>query len=79
MVYFPLHIKKIISCFISSEDYKAQNVHSLMEKEDFSSDCIIDLEKTLYEWRDECYITIPKDFVKIWHYMKNINIMRDKP
>ena len=35
VVYFPLHIKKIISCFIFSEDYKAKNVHSLLEKEVF--------------------------------------------
>ena len=62
VVYFPLHIKKIVSCFIFSEYFKAQNVHSLLEKEDFSSDCIIDLDTTLspkYERRDECCIIIP--------------------
>ena len=64
VVYFPLHIKNIISYFIFSKDYKAQNVHSLLEKEDFSFDCIIDLDTTLYERRDECYTTIPEYFCK---------------
>ena len=62
VVYFLLPIKNIVSCFIFSEDYKAQNVHSLLEKEDFSSNCIIDLDTTLspkYERRDDC-CTIPE-------------------
>ena len=33
-----------------------------MEKEDFSSNCIIDIDTTLYERRDECYITILEYF-----------------
>lgn len=63
VVYFPLHIKKIVSWFIFSEHYKAQNVHSLLEKEDFSSDCIIDLDTNLspkYERRDGFFIIIPE-------------------
>jgi len=64
VVYFPFYLKRIVSCFIFSEDYKAQNVHSLLEKEDFSSNCIINRDTTLspkYERRDECCITIPED------------------
>ena len=63
VVYFPLHIKNIVSWFIFLEDYKAQNVHYLLEKENFSFNCIIDLDTTLspkYERRDDCYITIPE-------------------
>ena len=59
---FSLTYQEDFSCFISSEDYKAQNVHSLLEKEDFSFDFIINLDANLYERRDECYITIPEDF-----------------
>ena len=62
MVYFTLQIKKIVSCLISSEYYKAQNVHFVLEKEYFSSDWIIDLDATLYERIDECFITFPEYF-----------------
>lgn len=64
VVYFPLHIKKIVSCFIFLENYKVQKVHSLLENEYFSSACIIDLDTTSspkYERRDDCCITIPED------------------
>ena len=64
VVCFPLYIKKIVTCLISWEDYKTQNAHYLLEKEYFSSACIIDLDTTLspkYERRDDCCITIPKD------------------
>ena len=63
VVYFPLHIKKIYSFSIFSKYYKAQNVHSLLEKEDFSSNCINDLDTNLspkYERRDDFCITILK-------------------
>ena len=65
VVYFPFYLKRIVSCFIFSEYYKAQNVNSLLEKDDFSSACIINLDTSVsskHERRDDCCITIPKDY-----------------
>ena len=64
VVYFPIHIKNIVSCFIFSEDYKPQKVHSWLKEEYFSSACTIHLDTSLspkYERRDDYCITIPKD------------------
>ena len=46
------------------EDYKAQNVNSLLEKDDFASACIINLDTGVspkHERRDDCCITILED------------------
>ena len=73
MVYFPLHIKIIVSCFIFSKYYKAQKVHSLLEKEDFSSACIIDLDNIyLLNMRGE--ITIALQFRKIICHILGIKV-----
>ena len=64
VIYFPFYIKRIVSCFVFSKDYKAQNVNSLLEKDDFSSACIINLDTSVspkHERRDDCCITIPED------------------
>ena len=61
VVYFPFYIKRIVSCFIFSEDYKTQNVNSLLEKY-FA--CIINFDTSVspkHERREDCFITIPED------------------
>jgi hypothetical protein len=41
---FPLHVKRIILCFVYSYDYKPTNAYSSLSNEYFSSSCPIDLD-----------------------------------
>jgi hypothetical protein len=41
---FPLHVKRIILCFVYSDDCKPTNAYSPLSNEDLSSSCTIDLD-----------------------------------
>jgi hypothetical protein len=41
---FPLHIKKIILCFVYSEDYKPSFIHPSLEEEYVPSSCVVDVD-----------------------------------
>jgi hypothetical protein len=43
-MYFPLHVKRIILCFVYSDDCKPTNAYSPLGNEDLSSSCTIDLD-----------------------------------
>jgi hypothetical protein len=58
---FPLHVKRIILCFVYSDDCKPTNAYSPLSNEYLSSSCTIDLDLIpSYEPIDkvEAYVSI---------------------
>jgi hypothetical protein len=61
---FPLHVKRIILCFVYSYDYKPTNAYSSLSKEYVSSSCTIDLDLiSSYDFigKNEVHILIPPE------------------
>jgi hypothetical protein len=43
-LYFPSHIKRIILCFLYSDDNKPFFIHPSLEEEDMPSSCVVDVD-----------------------------------
>jgi hypothetical protein len=43
-LYFPSHIRRIILCFVYSDDHQPTVVYPSLKEEDLSSSCIIDFD-----------------------------------
>jgi hypothetical protein len=41
---FPLHIKRIILCFVYSDDNKPSFIYPSLEEEDMPSSCVVDVD-----------------------------------
>ena len=42
-LYFPLHVKRIIFCFVYSDDHKPSSTYPTLEEENLHSSCVIDV------------------------------------
>jgi hypothetical protein len=59
---FPSHIKRIILCFVYSDDHQSSFIYPYLEEEDLHTTCIIYVDSVSFPQpihKDEFYIQIP--------------------
>jgi hypothetical protein len=62
---FPLHIKRIILCFVYSDDHQPSFIYPSLEEEDMPSSCVVDVDFVSSPQpihKDELCIEIPPEF-----------------
>jgi hypothetical protein len=62
---FPLHIKRIILCFVYSDDHQPSFIYPSLEEEDLPSACVVDVDLVSSPQpihKDELCIEIPLEF-----------------
>jgi hypothetical protein len=62
---FPLHINRIILCFVYSDDHQPSFIYPSLEEEDLPSACIVDVDLVSSPQpihKDELCIQIPPEF-----------------
>jgi hypothetical protein len=65
---FPLHIKRIILCFVYSEDYKPSFIHPSLEEEGIPSSCVVYVDLVSSPQpihKDELHIETPLNLITL--------------
>jgi hypothetical protein len=64
-LYFPLHIKTIILCFVYSDDHQPSFIYPSLEEEGLHSSCVVDVDHVSSSYPiEKVHISVPSEIEK---------------